>query len=234
MRIAITDNMGSEQKLQKYFDWLKQGGEQIDIITLSYRNENIAELPRCGGLVLTGGNDVDPRLYGGDMINPKMKGVDPKRDDFERKAIDTAIRRGIPLLGICRGLQIVNVHFGGTLVEDLDEAGFQGHTSRGNIERRHAVSIETGSMMHHAAGVTVGEINSYHHQAADQPGPGLQITGRSPDGVTEAIEPAEKSIPSFLLLVQWHPERMKDLTNPFCSGVREEFFKAIQYTQSSQ
>jgi putative glutamine amidotransferase len=218
--------MGSEAKLQRYYDWLMRCGRDIEILKLSYLADNLGQLKDCAGVVLTGGGDVDPRLYGGDPKHPKVLGVDPKRDDFERTVIDSAVRQKIPLLGICRGLQIVNVHLGGTLIVDLPESGHAGHTGNPETDVRHGVTLKAASVIHREKQSVHGEVNSYHHQAADQPGAGLCFTALSADGVAEAIEPVPGAIPSFFLLVQWHPERMADVENPMCTSVRNSFITA--------
>jgi len=227
MRVGVTDTMGREDKFLAYCDWLKAGYPAVDLIRLSYADDNLSALSDCDGVVLTGGGDVDPRLYGGDPIHPKVSGVDTKRDDFERKVIDSTIRAEKPLLGVCRGLQLTNVHLGGTLVPDLVEAGKFGHASTPDQETFHGIVVDSSTKTGLSDAV-VRSINSYHHQAAGEPGPGLHVTGRSDDGVIEMLEPADGMFHSFLLLVQWHPERMQDTLNPFCYTVRMEFYQAIQ------
>src|SRR5579862_4996954 len=129
MRIAITDNMGAEHKLRLYQDWIHRTNPLVELVTISYTRENISELETCSGVLLTGGGDVDPILYGG-KPHPKIYGIDRKRDDFERRVIDAAMANDLPLLGVCRGLQIGNVYFGGTMLADIADAGYRSHETK--------------------------------------------------------------------------------------------------------
>ena len=136
MRIAVTDTLGPEDKFQNYITWLQEGAVQVDCTRVSYRLDNLGEVDSCDALVLTGGHDVDPSLYGDHSYHPTIKNIDRKRDDFERKALDRAFARRLPVLGICRGLQLANVYFGGTLIPDIIEAGFPSHRSDARMPTR--------------------------------------------------------------------------------------------------
>lgn len=234
MKIAITDNMGSEHKLQLYLDWIKSASRQTEIVKLSYTSNNIADLAACSGVMLTGGSDVDPALYGGDVRHPKLGAIDRKRDEFERTVIDKALENEIPLLGICRGLQIANVHLGGELILDLGEAGHPSHEAGKEKENRHPISVTGTGILLESAGVNSGEINSYHHQAALKPAKDLQVTGLSGDGIIEAMEFNKGVYPSFFLLIQWHPERMNDAANPFCGSIIDAFLLATKKRSTFQ
>ncbi len=233
MIIGITDNMGSEHKLQQYLDWLQRGDASIRTTILSYKNDNLQELRNCNGLLLTGGGDVDPFLYGADVKHPKLGHVDRKRDDFERSAIDLALEHQMPLLGICRGLQLANVHFGGTLIPDLDEIGSTIHQVRNEVEQRHVVNIDHDSLLAQFSGIPEGEVNSSHHQAAAEPGNDLRVVARSDDGIAEALEFRDSLSRPFFLLVQWHPERMKDFHNPLTQGILRHFLAALESTSNT-
>jgi putative glutamine amidotransferase len=227
MIIGLTDTMGAERKWQQYIDWLLRGNPSLRWKKLSYKLDNLSLLKECDGLVLTGGGDVDPVLYGGNVNHPKVYGVDRKRDDFERSAIDVALQSGIPVLGICRGLQIANVHFGGTLVEDLAEHGHPLHETNNEYEQRHDIVVEQNSLLSQTTQRLNGNVNSYHHQAAAEAGKGLRVAARSNDGVIEAMELDTSSAKQFFLLIQWHPERMKDFENPFSHNVLQQFLRAV-------
>lgn len=233
MVIGVTDNMGSEHKLQQYIDWLQRGDASIRWTMLSYKNDNLQELRNCDGLLLTGGGDVDPYLYGADMKHPRLGRVDRKRDDFERATIDCALESQLPLLGICRGLQLANVHFGGSLVQDLGEMGSTIHQVRNEVEQRHMVSVEQDSLLAQLSGIHEGDVNSSHHQAADDPGNGLRVVARSEDGIIEALEFQNSSARPFFLLVQWHPERMKDFHNPLTQSILRRFLAAVESTSNT-
>jgi putative glutamine amidotransferase len=228
MKIAITDNMGSEHKLRFYHEWLKKPDESLELVNLSYARDNLHDMDSCVGVVLTGGGDVDPELYHGQKNHRKLHGVDRKRDDFERAVIDSAIRHEMPFLGICRGLQIANVHFGGTLIQDLGEKGHPSHVTRGQFDQRHPITLLGNSLLHSIVGVGEGDVNSSHHQAAAKIGSGLVGVAKAIDGIKEALEFERGTYPTFFLLVQWHPERMNDESNPFCNNIRLAFLQSCK------
>ncbi|MBM9467955.1 gamma-glutamyl-gamma-aminobutyrate hydrolase family protein [Nakamurella leprariae] len=153
-------------------------------------------------LVLTGGDDVEPSRYGS-TIGPRSTAVDPDRDAFEIALFEAVLRAGKPILGICRGSQLINVALGGTLVSDLPLGEGASHASYAfpRAHRRHAVRFEVGSRAHEMYG-DLTSVNSFHHQAVDRVGSGLTVTGRAEDGVVEAIEMHDAPV----LGVQWHPE----------------------------
>ena len=163
-------------------------------------------LAALDGLMLTGGNDIEAAAFGASP-HPKAEVPDPARDDWEARLVRAAIARGMPLLGICRGMQVLNVALGGTLTQHLPEShGHEGHRrTMGTFDGNdHLVDITPGSLAARAAGETTHRVPSHHHQAVDCLGEGLVLSGvASDDGVAEAIE-----LPSapFVLGVQWHPE----------------------------
>jgi putative glutamine amidotransferase len=164
-----------------------------------------AVLDRLDGLVLSGGIDVDPALYG-QAPHPKLGRVDRARDEFEIALTRMALRRDMPVLAICRGQQVINVALGGTLVQDIPSvvAGAVLHDAPGRRTRRsHPVEVAEGSRLAEILGPGTVLVNSFHHQSIDRLGEGLTVTGRAPDGVVEAVEMEERS---FVLGVQWHPE----------------------------
>jgi len=158
MRIAITDNF--KPNFEQYVQWLKRGDDALTIVTLSYVLDNMSELDRCHGLVLTGGGDVDPRFYHREDAGESVHGVDAKRDEFEFAVIDRALERAMPMLGICRGLQVVNVKFGGTLIPDLLSSGYNNHRPTGNEELRHPLRIGSGTLLAHVVGGTIAKRSS--------------------------------------------------------------------------
>ena len=152
------------------------------------------------GVVITGGHDVDPVLYAAEPeVEPNH---DPARDAFESAVIDEALRRRVPLLGICRGAQLLNVRLGGTLFQEL--ASRRSKTSnRWTVLPLKSLSIEEDSMLERCLGPGPRMINSLHNQAIDRVGGGLRVSGRDLDGITQAVEDPDHG---FLLGVQWHPE----------------------------
>jgi len=163
-------------------------------------------LEHCHGLVLTGGGDIDPKYYGEDP-RADLDGVLQARDELEFAALGCAIDRELPILGICRGLQVMNVRLGGTLWQDIDTdvPSQVRHQQLGRWEERsHDVDIEPDSRLHDAIGARAIHINSFHHQAIREPAPRLRVTARSEDGLVEAAELRDYP---FGVGVQWHPER---------------------------
>lgn len=163
-------------------------------------------LDRIDGLMLTGGNDLEAALYGAEP-HAEAEAPDPQRDAWEFTLVRAAIARDMPFLGICRGMQVMNVAYGGTLTQHLPESlGATDHRrTTGSFDGNdHLVDLEDGSLVARAAGEVVHSVPSHHHQAVDRVGEGLVLTGvSSGDGVAEAIEiPGRR----FALGVQWHPE----------------------------
>jgi putative glutamine amidotransferase len=158
------------------------------------------------GLVLTGGEDVEPARYGA-VRHPKLEDTDPARDAAELALIAAARARRLPILAICRGIQILNVALGGTLYQDLASERPGPVTHTGN-DGRHAVRVEPGSLLERTLGVRAATVNSRHHQAIRDLAPGLRAVAWAEDGLIEAAEPADAGAP-WMLAVQWHPE---DLT----------------------
>lgn len=195
-------------------------------VHLSYDTDPEGVCAWLAGVVVTGGQDVHPACWGGDP--DVVRDVDPRtdptvhdleRDTYELAVVRAALDAGIPVLGVCRGLQVLNVALGGTLVPDLPP-GSVSHLSPeaaptdGTVD--HLVSFTDGSL---AAALFGGEVvtNSWHHQAVDRCGAGLVVTGRTADGVVEAVEAPGRPV----LGVQWHPEWMKS-TDPSLTWVVEE------------
>lgn len=166
-----------------------------------------AQLRLLDGLVLAGGVDIDPALYGQEphqLLGP----TSATRDAYELAALRLARQWGLPTLGICRGLQVINVFAGGTLHQDLSLSGTaQKHVGHGAPEQPlHRVAIEEGSSLHRALGTTDLRVNSFHHQCIDRLGWQLRVAARAEDGTIEAIEWTGHDFP--LVAVQWHPEMM--------------------------
>jgi len=176
------------------------------------------------GLVLSGGGDVHADRYGGDAALCEM--LDPTRDDFEFELLRTAFARKVPVLGICRGVQVLNVFLGGTLVEHMEghSALIQGDR---NLDRRHPIAVSPGTRLHAILGAESLEVNSAHHQAIRELGRGLVVSATANDGTIEAVElPGEH----FVLGVQWHPERDRDENgdySPSSVKLRGAFLSAV-------
>lgn len=162
------------------------------------------DLGQIAGLVLTGGTDVDPALYG-QARRPETDQPDRERDEFELQLIHAALQRDMPILAICRGMQMLNVALGGTLHQHLEQV--ETHRVRPPVaaphEPVHPIEVLPGTLLARIIGAGVHYVNSRHHQAVDQLGRDLVVAARAPDGVVEALElPAQR----FVLACQWHPE----------------------------
>lgn len=156
------------------------------------------------GLILSGGQDVSPALYGADS-QAKLGAICPTRDLFELALLKEALLQKKPILAICRGAQLLNVALGGTLHQDtsyIENANLAHMQQDGATRATHDIQIAKASRLHSILGNTA-RVNSFHHQAVDKLGTGLKITATAPDGVVEAIE---KEGAPFVVGVQWHPE----------------------------
>ena len=187
----------------------KAGGSPLSIYYQgSVRGVN-AVLDECHAILFSGGNDLDPALYA-QAWHPMAKPVDPVRQRWELALLAAAESRRMPILGICLGCQLLNVHRGGSLIQFLPDFARPTpleHRKVNDVLIRHDVTIEPDSILAQAIGKSRVNVNTYHKQAVDCVGRGLRITARATDGVIEAIEDA--SMPLFVG-VQWHPERISD------------------------
>jgi len=153
------------------------------------------------GLMLLGGSDVNPSRYG-ETPHPETDPPDDARDACELELIDQALARDLPIFAICRGLQILNVYHGGTLIQHLGSA-LHDPDFDDKAQTAHEVTIEPGTLLAEAAGNSRWRVNSRHHQAVGKIGTGLRVVARAEDGIIEALERPDKR---FILAVQWHPE----------------------------
>jgi putative glutamine amidotransferase len=184
-------------------------------------------LDSAGGLLLTGGEDVNPDLYGAEP-HPKLGEIQPVRDATELALLKAARDRGTPVLAICRGIQLLNVAYGGTLYQDLpsEHPSSVNHDSeKSRDSRTHDVTITPGTRLAAATGATTMAVNSYHHQAVRQLGDGLRVTAVAPDGVIEGVEVDDPSW--WVLSVQWHPEDLTTDVRTWDRGIFKAFADEI-------
>ena len=180
------------------------------------------------GLVLTGGEDVDPARYGASP-HPALGPVARDRDETELALVAGARARGLPTLAICRGIQVLNVALGGTLVQDLptERAGAVAHDPGGaRAARVHEVAVTPGSRLAGALGATRATVNSFHHQAVDRVAEGLVVTAHAPDGVVEGIESPDDAW--WAVGVQWHPEELATTPEPWDRALFAAFASRVR------
>ena len=184
----------------------------VPIILPPQRDSTADLVSIIDALLLSGGPDVDPARYGDDYVHPATYGIDPDRDQFEMDLFDAALRRGIPVLGICRGIQVMNVALGGTLIQDVSTE----HPGAADVgHRQHERGLEDSAVGHEMIAVDAAPlpifgnndlgVNSFHHQAIRDLAPGLMPVAFSPDGLVEAV--VMRANPE-VFGVQWHPELM--------------------------
>jgi putative glutamine amidotransferase len=227
MSKRITVGITDCSKYLNYEKWFS-GEAGVAVIRLSYTDNNLKDLERCDGIVLSGGEDVHPRFYHKEEYLEYCHEIDERRDDFEWKVLEYTEEKQLPLLGICRGLQMANVYFGGTLIPDIPAFGRFNHSKFPEKDRYHTVQLDSTSELRKIAGFESGEVNSAHHQSAALVGRGLVTNCLSPDGIIEGLERQDKKGKPYLMLVQWHPERMTDLQNPFSKNVKSSFIEAVR------
>ncbi|WP_431856034.1 gamma-glutamyl-gamma-aminobutyrate hydrolase family protein [Azospirillum sp.] len=173
----------------------RAGGRSVRITSLEP-----FPIDQLDGLVVGGGDDIDTTLYG-EAMQPKIR-IDPERDRLELQALDVAEARGMPVLGICRGSQMINVHRGGSLHVDIHEVYEEAPRLRTVLPRKR-VSIVPDSGLYRILGISECRVNALHHQAVNRLGEGIRVVARERSGVVQGIE-AEGA--RFLVGVQWHPE----------------------------
>jgi putative glutamine amidotransferase len=257
MRIGLTYT-GSDLKHDNYARWIHAGDGSVEVVRIEAGGDGGGELD---GLVLSGGVDIAPEFYSGsnDYAHAPAN-WERARDLFEMAALERALERRIPVFGVCRGLQLINVVLGGTLVQDLGEGGDAVHEGVGGIDKAHGVRVERGSLLGSvvggggsgvggmgaagtgsggldvagtgsSGGIMRGLVNSAHHQAIARLAKGLRVNCFAEDGTIEGVEWEEPEGRSFLLAVQWHPERM--YVNAFgdaafYGAVRERFVGEVR------
>ena len=224
----------TKTSFQNYWNWFTADDLQndLELVELSFEKNNSEDIYKCGGFVLTGGIDIHPSFYNGEKIytnNPSS--FQPDRDLFEEKIYRYSQLNKLPVLGICRGMQLINVLQGGKLIQDLDNSNTRHRKEESDKE--HAIVAENDSLLHQIAGSFSGHVNSAHHQAIDPNAIGNNLMANAYDDddekIIEGLEFKNKTDKAFMLCVQWHPERMKGKEeNPFSEKIKQGFLKAVR------
>ncbi len=200
------DEKDSLWMLPGYLEGLQEAGATPVILSLTEDREEIEHLVDiCDGILLTGGHDVDPSVYGEEALNGTVLCC-KARDNMERIVLEDAMQKDKPILGICRGIQLINALLGGTLYQDLPTqhpSDIDHHQTPPYDVPVHDVFIKKDSPLYDCLGSDRISVNSYHHQAVKDVAPCLEVMAESEDGIVEALY---KPFYRFLWAVQWHPE----------------------------
>ncbi len=222
LRIALSS--GSDN----YKNWVHRGDSLAEIIDLKGMQIDTALklLSACDAIIFTGGEDVVPDYYGKGYDSARCE-TNPGRDSLEMALIKESQRLKMPVFGVCRGQQILNVALGGTLIIDIptDHPGNVIHQCEDYLHCFHSVKLIEGSNLQLTANADTGMVTTNHHQAIEKPAPGIRIVAWSADSIAEAMEWANPEGKPFLMAVQWHPERM-DTESPLSMPLMFAFLKA--------
>ena len=221
----------TERKFDRYTEWLDHYGIEYKILDFDQHESDLLKIDECSGLILSGGVDIYPEIYC-DWDTVETKGTYfPERDGFELKLLEKAIENKIPVLGICRGCQLMNVYFRGSLIFDIEQIRNVNHKKIAPDEDRlHKVNIIKDSLLFEIVKKESVTVNSSHHQSVDRLGEGLMMCAKSEDGIVEGIEYADKTDKPFFIGVQWHPERFRDLSKPASKNILDKFISECKYT----
>ncbi len=226
MTIGITN---TDSRYENYPFWIAGNNPAITVIQLTPLNEG--ELVKCHGIILSGGIDTHPRFYNNELLDyPNAPIVfNEARDEFELKVFHYALETKLPVLAICRGMQLVNIALGGDLIQDIEAAGKNDHRRQEDVDGMHDIRVVENSLLHEITCDYEGIINSAHHQALGAVAPELAVNAWSVDGIAEGAEWKDKAGKPFMLCVQWHPERLAILQpeNPFTKNIRKKFLEAV-------
>jgi putative glutamine amidotransferase len=206
-----------------FHEWLNKSGKELELKDMYPVGKDSIEyfLSQAGGIIISGGPDVNPALYGSENEIYKCEEIDYRRDTLEIRMIKYAMENRIPLLCICRGMQILNVSNGGTLVLDIPTDFDTIIRHRGGTSS-HRVNIVEGSLLSSFCHTAGDSVNSYHHQAVRDIALSFRAVAFAEDGLIEAMELKDTAGRSFVLGVQWHPEGM-DYSHPLSVTIADKF-----------
>jgi putative glutamine amidotransferase len=237
LKIAISrgDKFGSYSKYQDWINASKSGIELVNLYGLNkFETEN--QLKYCAALLLSGGNDIHPFHYHKNEKEYLCKEIDDKRDTQELMLISNAMELKMPILGICRGMQMLNVACGGSLITDIPSElpSEIKHHLEGELKEKcfHNINIFPETLLNSIGNSDNYFVNSYHHQSIDRCAELFKVAATSDDGIIEAIEWKNPENRPFLLGVQWHPERM-NIFDDFSLSIAAAFIDAARdYNES--
>ena len=226
VKIAISKAV-PQKSYKNYLRWVHYADSMAICLDLYHLGIDSAlkVLENCDGLLLTGGEDIEPDRYGVEFDSLRCDFPDKYRDSLEYALITKALELNMPIQGVCRGEQILNTYFGGTLYlnipTDLSDTTVK-HRFPNYKASTHKVIIEDNSLLAKICKTTSGKVNSNHHQGVNKLAPGLKSVAKTEDGLTESVELADKKGKAYLLGVQWHPEAM-DYSNSLSFSIAGKF-----------
>jgi putative glutamine amidotransferase len=218
----------SKANVTIFQDWLSQADNNLDFINMYGISHDSIEyfLSHSSGMILSGGTDINPALYGKKDEIEKCEGIDDRRDTLEIRMIHYAMANKIPLLCICRGHQMLNVVNEGTLIPDIPSDYDTIINHRGK-QSNHWVTLVPGTMLYGICRTAGDTVNSSHHQAVKDVAVSFRAVAFAEDGLVEAIELADTAVHPFILGVQWHPERMS-FENPLAGPIAIQFIQEVR------
>lgn len=232
---ATTLPWEGEDRVRLHVNYVRslEGAGLVPVVVppLTTREAAAEILDACGGLLLTGGEDVDPARYGA-TPHPATGAPSVMRDETELALFAAAREQKLPVLAICRGIQLVNVAMGGTLLQDVptERPSEIVHDQKADQHvRTHGLRVSGGTRLSDALGATELHVNSYHHQAVDRVAPGLVVTATAPDGLVEGVEAADPDW--WLVAAQWHPEDLTTDGRPWDRGLFATFARVVQHAR---
>jgi putative glutamine amidotransferase len=223
--------LSKEKKDERYSNWVRHVDADFKFVSLYHTSPDSIDyyLERAVGVIITGGEDVAPDRYGkGDQVE-RCGDINFRRDTLEFKMVNYALNNNIPLMGICRGEQLMNVATGGTLIIDIPTDWHDTTVKHSNGEDYidHWVKLDTASELYKICQADSCLVKTYHHQAVDQVSTQFNVAAHTNDGLIEAIELKKLTKHPFAMGVQWHPEKM-DYSQPYSGPIAVAFVAAVR------
>lgn len=235
--IGVTSSIKEDRLLITGLDYVMSmewaGGTPLVLPNLTDEEAMDKIAASLDGLLVTGGKDIDPTLFG-EEPHVKLGEVSPQRDHFEMQIVKRMMQLNKPILGICRGCQILNVTAGGDLYQDIhaqnDKPLLQHYQVAPRYHVSHFIDVVEGSLLHQISGSQRYKVNSFHHQALRKVAEGFEVTARASDGIIEAFESKNHK---FVLGVQWHPENLLKKDDLYAQKLFQAFIEACGRSQNT-